>query len=91
MSKNISPIPEGQTADCLACKHFRVTWDADHPRGCVVMGFKSRTLPSHEVRSASGLACLKFDPKPIAPSATQSAQEKSVSPAGSATKRHWVA
>ncbi|MBF0176920.1 MAG: uracil-DNA glycosylase [Magnetococcales bacterium] len=90
MSKKSHSSHEEQPADCLTCKHFRITWDAGFPRGCTVMGFKSRFLPSHEVRSASGLTCLKFEPKTDSLPAKKSGKEESNSPAPAASKRHWV-
>ncbi len=49
--------------NCLDCVHFRVTWDADNPRGCAIMGFKGKRFPSLEVLAVSGQECLKFTPK----------------------------
>lgn len=51
-------------ANCFRCRHFQVTWDARFPRGCRVMGFKGREMPSAVVREASGTECLRFEPRP---------------------------
>jgi hypothetical protein len=49
--------------DCRNCSHFQVTWDAEFPRGCRAMGFKSRQWPWMEVLQTSGEPCLQFQPK----------------------------
>ena len=51
--------------DCFDCKHFFVTWDKNFPRGCRVLGFKCREIPSQVVHQASGIQCLKFEKKEI--------------------------
>jgi len=58
------PARTDHPVDCFACRHFYVTWDPDFPRGCRVMGFKSREIPSQVVRRASGMECLRFEPAP---------------------------
>ena len=50
--------------DCMNCRHFFVTWEKTHPRGCRAYGFKSRQMPSMVVLSQSGTPCLSFDQKP---------------------------
>nr|WP_082191215.1 uracil-DNA glycosylase [Peribacillus loiseleuriae] len=50
--------------NCMACKHYYVTWDPQFPRGCRSFSFKSANLPSLEVLRSSGEACMKFTPKP---------------------------
>lgn len=54
---------EERRIDCYKCRYFYVTWDPKFPRGCKAFGFKTRRLPSLEVRRASGQACLKFEGK----------------------------
>ncbi len=54
---------EKSKIDCFSCRHFYVTWDERHPKGCRAMGFKSRELPSIVVYKSSGMDCLKFDRK----------------------------
>ena len=54
---------ESKRINCLACRHYYVTWDAAFPKGCRAFSFKSARLPSAEVLQASGRPCLKFTPK----------------------------
>jgi hypothetical protein len=49
---------ESRTVNCLECRHYYITWDADFPHGCKGMQFKSRRLPQLEVLEASGRDCL---------------------------------
>jgi hypothetical protein len=44
--------------DCHQCKHYYVTWDKNFPHGCKAMGFKSKQLPSIDVRVTSSQECL---------------------------------
>jgi hypothetical protein len=44
--------------DCHKCEHYYVTWDKNFPHGCKAIGFKSKQLPSIEVRVSSYLDCL---------------------------------
>lgn len=46
--------------NCYQCKYFYVTWDYQFPKGCKAFQFKGKTLPSIEVKKASGKECLKF-------------------------------
>ena len=54
---------EGKNANCYKCKYYYITWDARFPRGCRLLGFKARSLPSAEVFNSSGIRCLSFVPK----------------------------
>ncbi|MEG0258356.1 MAG: uracil-DNA glycosylase [Lysinibacillus sp.] len=49
--------------DCFKCKHFKVTWDPQNPRGCAAYGFKTKQLPSVVVKQSSGMDCMKFTAK----------------------------
>lgn len=49
--------------NCFTCKHFYITWDKRHPRGCGAMGFKSKEVPSQVVLLSSGLVCTRFEKK----------------------------
>ena len=51
---------EIQTVNCFDCSHYCITHDPDRPHGCRVHGFKSRTIPAHEVRGSSGLECQVY-------------------------------
>jgi len=62
---DIMPAENGKKRiDCTRCLYFYVTWDRQYPRGCRAMGFKTREIPSSMVLKASGVECLKFEPKP---------------------------
>lgn len=50
--------------DCWKCVYFKVSWDPTKPYACTMMGFKSRMLPSIEVRMADGNDCRGFQGKP---------------------------
>lgn len=54
---------EAERIDCRQCNFFYITWDKKFPYGCKAMGFKTRFMPSIEVRQASGIACLRFELK----------------------------
>jgi hypothetical protein len=49
--------------NCLACIHFRVTWDPNFPRACDLFGVKTRNLPAVEVYAATGRLCPAFEKK----------------------------
>ncbi|MDX8413196.1 MAG: hypothetical protein R8J85_03835 [Mariprofundales bacterium] len=59
------PIKSQYTKDpqCMRCQHFHVTWEPEKPYGCRSFGFKSKRLPSLEVKMASGEQCLRFENK----------------------------
>jgi len=50
--------------NCLKCIHFRITWEPNHPRACVLYGVKGPDLPSREVFAATGRHCFSFELKP---------------------------
>ena len=45
---------------CINCKYYQVSWDADKPYGCSMLGFKSRIEPSTYVIQISGNICQSF-------------------------------
>ena len=49
--------------DCFQCRHFYITWDQKHPKGCKAMGFKSVEMPSVVVLRSSGVECLRYERK----------------------------
>lgn len=49
--------------NCYKCKFYYVTWDSQFPKGCKAFQFKGRTMPSVEVKRASGQECLRFQAK----------------------------
>ncbi|MBF0184188.1 MAG: uracil-DNA glycosylase [Magnetococcales bacterium] len=60
----MSQEEEGKSGiDCRNCAHFQITWDAEFPRGCRAMGFKSRQWPWMQVLQSSGEPCLRFQLK----------------------------
>ncbi len=53
--------------DCLTCLNFKVTWDPNFPRSCLVFGIKSRRLPSLEVFAATRRHCPSYERRPERP------------------------
>lgn len=51
--------------NCMKCVHFYITWDEHHPKGCRVLGFKSREVPSSVVFRSSGMVCQMFEEKKV--------------------------
>ena len=51
--------------NCMACRHFFITYEAGHPYGCRAMSFKSREMPSRAVQINSGMPCQAFSAKPV--------------------------
>ncbi|GMO37166.1 MAG: hypothetical protein Ta2F_13370 [Termitinemataceae bacterium] len=52
-----------KSPNCLKCKYFKVTWEANFPRSCTMFNIKCRTMPSVEVFSATRQQCPSFDLK----------------------------
>lgn len=48
---------------CQRCKHFYVTWDNNHPKGCTAYGIKTRYTPSVMVFRATGKRCACYSPR----------------------------
>ena len=69
---DIMPVQEPEEhklPDCWKCIYFKISWDPSKPYACQMMGFKSRMIPSLEVRLADGNDCRGFSPKQAKPSA----------------------
>lgn len=49
--------------NCMACRHFYITYESNHPYGCRALAFKSREMPSRVVYISSGMECRSFTPK----------------------------
>jgi len=49
--------------NCLACRHFYITYEPSHPYGCRVLAFKSKEMPSRVVYASSGIECQAYTPK----------------------------
>ena len=49
--------------NCALCRHYFVTWDRDHPRGCRAFEVKSLEYPSVVVWRTSGRPCEAYEPK----------------------------
>jgi len=47
----------------MRCSHYYVTWEVAKPHGCRAFGFKSKRMPSLEVKTVSGKLCLRFEAK----------------------------
>jgi len=45
---------------CGKCRYYFITHDASRPWGCNKFGFKSKNLPNHEVKQATGMDCAYF-------------------------------
>ncbi len=64
----IMPVQEPEDRnrpDCWKCVYFKISWDPSKPYACQMMGFKSRMLPSYEVKLADGNECRGFAPKEL--------------------------
>ncbi|ASS94714.1 uracil-DNA glycosylase [Peribacillus simplex NBRC 15720 = DSM 1321] len=46
--------------NCMACRHFYITWDSSFPKGRRAFQFKTSNQPSRDVFHSSGQPCLKF-------------------------------
>lgn len=49
--------------NCRNCLHFFITWDMKFPYGCKALNFKSKSIPSVDVKISSGIDCLKYEEK----------------------------
>lgn len=47
--------------NCSTCKYFFITWDKKFPYGCKALNFKTKNLPSIDVKIFSGFDCLKYE------------------------------
>ncbi len=56
-------LPKVPKINCMKCRHFYITWDANFPNGCKAFAFKTKQLPSHAVFQSSGQPCMNFEPK----------------------------
>ncbi len=52
-----------QKPRCAQCRYYYITWEQRHPYGCKKWGFKSATIPTVSVFSASGKDCQLFEKK----------------------------
>ncbi|MET3317901.1 UNVERIFIED_ORG: hypothetical protein ABIC97_000987 [Peribacillus simplex] len=52
-----------ERVNCMACRHFYVTWDPNFPKGCRAFQFKTLNQPSLDVFCSSGQLCMKFESK----------------------------
>jgi len=50
--------------DCLACRHYFVTYEPSFPHGCRAFAIRTKRLPADEVRLSSGRDCLAFERRP---------------------------
>ncbi len=49
--------------NCKRCVYYYVTWESVHPHGCKAFGFKSKIIPSQEVKNSSGKECAMYEVK----------------------------
>lgn len=49
--------------NCFKCKYLYITWDSNFPKGCKIIGFKSKELPSVAVLKNTGIPCQMFEAK----------------------------
>ncbi|MFA6464598.1 MAG: uracil-DNA glycosylase [Desulfurivibrionaceae bacterium] len=58
------PSPETtERPNCLACRHFYITYEPAHPYGCRALEFKSLQYPAIVVFASSGIHCQLFSAK----------------------------
>jgi hypothetical protein len=51
--------------NCLKCKHFFITFDELHPRGCRVFDLKTPNMPWVDVKKITGIICPAFEKSKI--------------------------
>jgi len=60
-----------ENPDCTACRHFFVTWETPHTRGCRAYEFRAAEYPAAVVRATTGEPCMQFEarhaPAPASP------------------------
>lgn len=49
--------------NCMRCIYHHLTYDQRTPYMCVKLGFKSKIIPSREVKINSGMECQFFKQK----------------------------
>jgi len=52
-----------QKVNCKRCIYYFVTWEASAPHGCKAFGFKTKNIPSIEVKKSSGVVCGMYKEK----------------------------
>ncbi|MDR2481202.1 MAG: hypothetical protein LBD07_02785 [Spirochaetaceae bacterium] len=60
IGNNDDTVRPKRVPDCLKCDYFKVSWDNSFPRSCSIFEIKSKTMPSADVLSATGLHCPAF-------------------------------
>ena len=53
----------GKRIACQGCRHYKITWEPNHPYACSAHGFKTNRNPSLAVYQASGIRCQLYSPK----------------------------
>ncbi|MGB9730665.1 MULTISPECIES: uracil-DNA glycosylase [Calditerrivibrio] len=56
-------MSEAKKVNCFDCQYLVITWDKNFPYACKRLGFKSKLLPSLEVKKDSKIECLFFEKK----------------------------
>lgn len=55
--------PPRPKVNCLACRHFYITYQPTRPYGCRALAFISKEMPSRVVYASSGIECQAFSKK----------------------------
>lgn len=56
-------MAQSRRINCFECQYLAITWDKNFPYACKKMGFKSKLLPSIQVKKDSNLDCQFFEKK----------------------------
>ncbi|MDA1264409.1 MAG: uracil-DNA glycosylase [Planctomycetota bacterium] len=57
-------MTEREHPNCATCRHYYVTWEPKHPKGCRAYGFKSPGPPCMVVFQTSGQPCGLWEARP---------------------------
>jgi len=56
-------MPSNFHINCRKCQQYYITWDPHFPNGCMLFGFKAKSMPSQTVFEANGKQCEHFEEK----------------------------
>ncbi|ADR18368.1 hypothetical protein Calni_0455 [Calditerrivibrio nitroreducens DSM 19672] len=56
-------MSQGKKVNCFECQYLAITWDKNFPYACKRLGFKSKLLPSLQVKKDSKMECQFFEKK----------------------------
>ena len=57
---NIANMKDVPKINCTRCKHYMVTWDLKHPKGCKLFNVKSSRIPAQVVYEATSMQCEHY-------------------------------